>query len=387
MTIKRLLAAMAVILTGMSGLSGSARAESSDPVGAFDSISVRFPSVFVDPSVPWELHGWAADPDAPGQVIGVALYVDGQESSTAQVSSSSEVPTGLPRPDVAAVVPYAGENSGWAAEVLVSDGQPHTVCAYAINAGAGSQNTTLGCQQIPALGTPNLGDPQGFLDAASTSPGVVRLQGWAGDPDPDAVTTPVRVFQDGRPLVHVEPSLDRPDVHAALPGLVNAAGFDAVVPALPGLHIYCVDAGNTGEYGTANTSLGCVLRDVPGPSAPGSDDLHGAFDALVPHFDPESDNPGGTFAEGWAWDPTGDPPYRVTIRGVERDAFGVMFSQDGMTSEPRPDVRQAFPDAPVDTGFKVDFPRVVANPPVYYCAYAERTGAEQFLGCLSVQTL
>jgi len=389
----RAFAAVTVLLCLAVGLSGSARADSGDAVGAFDSVSVRVPFPASDALGRWQIHGWAADPDAPGQAIGIAISVDGQPGSSDRVVSPWLLSTGGERPDVAASVPFAGDHAGWSAELTVFDGQPHTVCVYAMNVGPGTPFVTLGCQLIPAFGTTNLGDPEGFLENVSVLPGALRLQGWAGDPDPDAAPAPpLRVFQDGRPLVDVTPSLARPDVHAVLPGLANAAGFDAEVPALPGLHIYCVDAGNTGNYGTNNTSLGCVLRDVPGPPAPAAPDLHGALDALVPHSDEPNGYVTGTYAEGWAWDPSGDPPYRVTIRGVERSVtdFGSTFSADGATGESRPDVQQAFASAPADTGFKVDFPSPYSahDPrPLYYCAYAERPGAEQFLGCVSVLPL
>jgi len=388
--VTRTFATITVVACLALGFPGSARAESGDAVGTFDSVSIGF-SFPNQTGQRWQIRGWAADPDAPGQAIGVAISVDGQPGSSDQVNNPWLISTGRERPDVAASVPFAGDHSGWAADLLVYDGQPHTVCVYAMNVGSGSPFAPLGCLQIPAFGTPSLGDPEGFLESVSVLPGVVRVQGWVGDPDPDAApVTPLRVFQDGRPLVSMISDLARPDVHAALPALANAAGFDTKVPALPGLHIYCVDAANSGNYGTRNTSLGCVLRDVPGPSAPSPSDLHGAFDALVTHPDPAP--LGGIYAEGWAWDPNGDPPYRVTIRGVQRSitTFGTTVSTDATTSEPRPDVQQAFPSASADTGFKVDFPSPsFPHSPrtVYYCAYAERPAAEQFLGCLSVLSL
>jgi hypothetical protein len=85
----------------------------------------------------------------------------------------------------------------------------------------------------------------------------------------------------------------------------------------------------------------------------------------------------------------------VTIRGLSRafDVFGAagLIGDGGATSEPRPDVQSAYPSAPLETGFKIDLPGFIqtAHSPtiIYYCAYAERPGAEQFLGCISQQPL
>src|SRR3954451_9953655 len=267
---KRMVAALVAWLLGMVGVMVPAHpavADTGDPVGAFDALSVRFAFPFALQNTPSYVWGWAADPDAPGQQVQGHIYIDGVQpdqnfNSDRGAWAEPTTVTGNPRPDVASVYPSAGDNSGWSTPVYVFDGQPHTVCAYAINQGNGTQNTTLGCAQIPAAGTTNLGDPQGFLDSVDVTPGGVRFRGWAGDPDPDASpTTPVRVFQDGQPLLQITPSVDRPDVHAVFPGYANARGFDATAPTFPGLHIYCVDVGNSGSFGSMNTSLGCALRD------------------------------------------------------------------------------------------------------------------------------
>ena len=80
--------------------------------------------------------GWTADPDTAAP-IAVHLYVD---------SVGSAVTANLNRPDVGAYFPAWGPLHGWATTVNATPGV-HTVCAYAINVGNGS-NVALGCRLI-----------------------------------------------------------------------------------------------------------------------------------------------------------------------------------------------------------------------------------------------
>src|SRR5436189_5477672 len=117
--IKALAAVMTVVLTGVSALAAPARADDGDPEGAFDSVSVGFPLLSDQSTVPWLIHGWAADPDAPGQRVQVDVYVDGQPSTAfSPAAGPGSVQTGNPRPDVAAVIPFAGDNAGWSSAVI-----------------------------------------------------------------------------------------------------------------------------------------------------------------------------------------------------------------------------------------------------------------------------
>lgn len=389
MTIRQVLAAIAVVATVGVGLSGVAHGDGGDPVGAFDSLSVRLYSAPLHRS--WEFRGWAADPDAAGQPIDVHIYVDGQRVVPSAAGGDS-LYTGEPRPDVQAVFPFAGPNSGWS-EQLLTDNGPHDVCAYAINVGAGTQNTTLGCLNIPARGTTNLGDPQGHLDEIAVTPGLARVVGWTGDPDPDSTSPPhVQVFEDGRPFLELIAAVDRPDVHAALPGLANATGFDQSLPVLPGLHIFCVDAGNDGSHGTNNTSLGCVVRDVPGATPPADNEVHGAFDGIT--YPDQQPRAFGyvPYPTGWAWDPTTSGTTRVVIRDLWDAGFGTepVFAAtstvEGTTGQSRPDVQNVYPSAPPDTGYQIPFPAPATEKyhhERYLCTYAGPPDREHFLGCTS----
>src|SRR5262249_39772787 len=151
----------------------------------------------------------AVDPDAPNQPLDVTLV---GPTGTVQVQ------TGDPRPDVAAAVPFAGVNGGWHATASANSVGP--VCAYAGNVGAGA-NQLLGCRALAVSGTDGQ-EPMGFLDRVGVSPGLVRLVGWAADPD-TGDPTQLRVSYDGRQVLQTPTTLNRPDVQVL--GLGTTTGF------------------------------------------------------------------------------------------------------------------------------------------------------------------
>ena len=108
----------------------AAPASASAPVGSLDAVSATGRTVTAS--------GWTFDPDVPWPATDVHIYVDG--------TFVSAVPAGESRPDVAAKYPAAGGNHGytWTAEVPPG---AHTVCAYGIDLGPGS-NRRLGCRPV-----------------------------------------------------------------------------------------------------------------------------------------------------------------------------------------------------------------------------------------------
>ena len=347
-------------------------------MGYFDSTSIRLSGVWYYGLSVWSIYGWAADPDGPGAPIDVHVYIDGQKAY--------EIQTGDPRPDVPAVYPFAGDNSGWHTSITAATGQRHTVCAYAINVDSGTQNTTLGCQEIPAS-ISTLGDPQGRLDAVTATPGLVRFQGWAGEGDTDASVAPeVRPYIDGAPYFPLQSTLPRPDVRNAFPALANAGGFDQLIAAPPGRHLYCADAGNGGRYGAFNTSLGCGVIDVPSADPPNSQTGGGSWDSVTYSYNT-------TTYSGWAWDPATSAA-TVRMREVS-NSFTTGFVnyqgvQDEAADQSRPDVQAAFPDAPPDTGFTLTFPNVIGHhvpTEVTRCFYVLEGANERLIGCSPATTV
>ena len=85
-----------------------------------------------------DVSGWAIDPDT-ADPIRVHVYVDGRPVASLLAD--------VPRADLAQRYPAYGDRHGFATRVGATAGT-HTVCVYAINAGAGSGNPRLGCATV-----------------------------------------------------------------------------------------------------------------------------------------------------------------------------------------------------------------------------------------------
>ena len=347
-----------------------AAAAAGSPIGAIDVFSTSFDDA-------WFVSGWAADPDAPGSVS-IQLYIAG--------SGSTVGVTGASRPDVAAAHPWAGPNTGFSFGMSGSSYKSAygtgAFCLYAFNRNGGT-STLLGCRDMNAPAAPSPYNPLGRVDTATPSQGLLRLVGWAGDPDGNGLTR-VRIYDNGYPLLQFSVSLPRPDVQAATP-LGPWTGFDKTVPVYPGPHVFCLYAENTGR-GTANTTIGCVSRTDPGVVAPGPHDPRGNYEPLVRGdcCSPQTLTPfSGT---GWAFDPDSASPVAIVIRSVrlpEQYGFPPAISQSSTTTGiPRPDVQAAVPGAGPNTGFQGG---ASAPGPSYVvaCAYATNVGpgTDRLLGC------
>src|SRR4029078_3359942 len=95
--------ALAVVLAvgWVVGAAPTAHADGGDPIGAFDFVSRDGPSKFGPADARrWHVAGWGAHADAPCKPIEIHLYLDG-----APIDGPN---TGMPRPDVEALYPFAG---------------------------------------------------------------------------------------------------------------------------------------------------------------------------------------------------------------------------------------------------------------------------------------
>jgi len=202
------------------------------PIGVLDSV--------IPAPAGMRVTGWAWDPDSTAP-LPVHVYVDGAFAGSAVADGD--------RPDVAAGVPGAGPNHGFAFNVNASEGA-HTACAYGLNVGPGAPSL-LGCLPI-SVGGP----PFGFLDGVTAlQAGQVRVTGWVVDPTTtDPVT--VHVYVDGRFSAAVLASGDRPDVPPAYPGYGPAHGYATAISVPDGTHQVCVYALNVGPD-APNPILGC----------------------------------------------------------------------------------------------------------------------------------
>ncbi|QCR43886.1 hypothetical protein C1N91_10415 [Curtobacterium sp. SGAir0471] len=208
------------------------RDPSHDPRGSYETLGGGVGSVTVG--------GWSYDPDAASTVV--RFY----EGST----YLGQATTTLPRRDVQRGNPAAPSNSGFRTTLSLAAGQ-HTVCAYAINVGAGA-NTVLGCKT--ATVAKDVGhDARGSLDSAGAAGGSATLSGWAYDPDGAPVT--VRVYEGATYLGAASTSLPRSDVQRAVPGAPLTSGWSRSVALTAGTHQLCAYAITVGPG--QNAVLGC----------------------------------------------------------------------------------------------------------------------------------
>ena len=202
------------------------------PVGHFESLAAGPDQV--------TLSGWALDPDTSAP-IHVDVWIDGHFAGTTVAGNE--------RDDVGAAYPDFGPDHGFSVTLPVGAGT-HSVCAYAINVGAGSPNRKLDCRTV-AVG----GNPKGNFESVSRVGTSVTASGWALDPDTAASIT-VHVYVDGIWATAATADGSRADVGSAFPGYGPLHGFGVPVTVSSGSHTVCVYAINSGA-GTSNTKLGC----------------------------------------------------------------------------------------------------------------------------------
>ncbi|WP_457100998.1 hypothetical protein [Microbacterium sp. P5_E9] len=210
------------------------------PVGNFEGLTV-------DGNVA-NASGWALDPDTTSS-IPVHIYV----GSVGKAYTADK-----PRNDVGAVYAGYGANHGFAEQLTLPAGRS-SVCAYAINTGAGG-HTFLGCRTVDVGGMPDLGRaPIGNFEAATAAAGGATVSGWAIDQDTTASIS-VHIYVDSTGGAYTADK-SRADVAAVYSGYGDKHGFVEFIPMSSGAHRVCVYPINTGAGG--NTWLGC--RDVTVP--------------------------------------------------------------------------------------------------------------------------
>jgi len=203
------------------------------PFGALDTVTYEGGSLRVT--------GWTVDPDTAAS-IPVHVYVQGQ--GYALLANGN-------RPDIAGGLPAYGPAHGFDNLLPAPEGQ-QTVCAYAINTGAGS-HSLLGCRTVNIP----MGSPIGHIDGASLVNGTLSLNGWAIDPN-TASADVVHVYVNGVGF-EVIANQNRPDLGNPW-GLGSQHGWSFSTPRIGnGVQRACVYALNIAGPGS-HQLLGC--RDL-----------------------------------------------------------------------------------------------------------------------------
>jgi hypothetical protein len=189
--------------------------------------------------------GWARDPDTRTPVD-VQITVDTVVVRT--VLANHDVP-GHP-------------GHGFATAVPVTSGE-HSVCAIAVNSGAGTRNSAPVCETLTFSFSPVGLFPA--LQRATDGSDAVLAHGYALDADThDPID--VTLTLDGATAATVSASHWRQDVGARFPRFGHKHGFGDRLGTDAGEHTVCAVADNVG--GGSDTSLGCLTIPAVDPQPP-----------------------------------------------------------------------------------------------------------------------
>lgn len=223
----------------------------SNPLLACRSVTIRYlgsPFGSIDALVqvgPGELvaQGWALDPDTTDS-IPVEVWVDGVKRGSGLADGS--------RPDVHRVFGM-GDRHGYRVVATGVSGGSHVVCVRATNApGTPGVSQNVACTSVTMPSS-----PIGSLDAASSPRrGVVRLSGWALDPEV-ASAIDIHVYLNDRWGTAATANQSRPDVGAVYPAWGSRHGYTIELGAPRGTHRVCAYAINATGTAGSNPLLGC----------------------------------------------------------------------------------------------------------------------------------
>ena len=320
-----------------------------DPFGNVESLQADSGSV--------RLTGWAADPDTTNP-IEVHVYVG---------SVGTAFVAGLERPDVGAAYPAVGSKHGFDVRVTVPAAGTHTVCAYAINVGSGT-NRLLSCGTVKVTGAIDGGHaPIGYLESLTVSGSTATAAGWALDPD---TKSPIRVrLKVGGSTSEVTADRARPDIGAAYPASGPNHGFSAKLKLPTGESTVCAVAVNNAVIG-GDTAIGCRKVTVAPPTPAVNKPPIGSFESV-------GVSSGTLTIAGWAIDPNVTGPIQVH---VYVDGVGKAYTADVS----RPDVAAAYPGYGDRHGFVVKAPVSPGSHSVCVYAIDDAGGSNPTLGCRTV---
>ena len=309
---------------------------SGSPFGYLDSVTAAGGAITAS--------GWTIDPDSAAP-IGAHIYVD-------------NVPVAIiadkPRPDIGAQFPLYGPPHGFTTTIPASPG-PHTVCAFGINVGFGS-NSILNCKPIVV----QTGAPFGVADVLTASSGVVMAAGWAIDPDTvDPIVVQLSIDAN---VVATIASNRRDDIADVFPGYGPSHGFRISTPATPGVHRICVTAIGVGSGGSGQ--LKCITDSSMSGSPFG-------------FVDSTTVSPSMVTVRGWSIDP--DIASAVSMR-VTVDGVATAFTAD----RTRADVGQVYGLYGAGHGFDQTVRASAGTRQVCVTAVNVAAGTDTLLGCSRV---
>lgn len=220
---------------------------------------------------------------------------------------------------------------------------------------------------VKDLAAPRNPNPFGALDEASSpAPGVLRVRGWAADPDAASGPLAVHVYANDQALA-ITANKYRPDVPGVHPGYGTNLGYEADLQfPLAGSLRVCAYAINVGA-GDTNTQLGCRTVQVDSPLPFGSLDSAAGADGRR------------AVVQGWVADPS-DKDGPISVHFYANGSYAGALA----TRVHRPDVPKAIGSGYGDhLGFSGVL-RLPADGHVRLCAFGINVGpgwGNPELGC------
>ncbi len=309
------------------------------------------------------------DPGSPlGKLVAIELAPTGfrvvgyvEEGAPADVrlsvgtTTTVDVLANQTAEDVGQTEPSGGDVR-WFDGVVATPAGPHIICASVID---GNRLRSLGCDQVLAPAR----TPFGELEGAHAGPGLVRLVGWAIDPD-TAAHVNVKISVDGKFVRTIKAKRRRRDIARRYNNNFGEDhGFDVQIDVADGSQV-CVYAVNR-KAGRGRVLLGCSTVDLTTGSPRGN-------------LDSVTQVPGGVLVKGWALDPDVKGPIDVDIR-VDGVTIATVLAKKN-----RADVAQVYPAY----GRKHGFAEVVPVAPGQHeiCVRGRDTGPGRTrrLGCKTI---
>jgi hypothetical protein len=207
---------------------------------------------------------------------------------------------------------------------------------------------------------PCLHGGRGSLDVVTLDRRMLRLQGWALDPNSSAPLQ-LRVIVDGQLATTAVADRSRSDLVKFFPGAGPNHGFDVSIPTTPGAHSIEV-------YGLQTYPAGDIVRLAASTIA---------VSAPFGRFDVMHRVPGGARVAGWVIDPNGDGQVHIYVDGH--------LVQGVQSEQARPDVAAAFPGFGDAHGFDTLVPLLPGPHNVCIYAFNEvQPNNSPLLGCRTI---
>jgi hypothetical protein len=338
--------------------------------GSFDSAGFSLSGS----SAKLDLKGWALDPSRSSASTNVHVYVTAPNG----VRTLHVIPADQARPDVNQVLKVSG-NHGFLRSLAITAAGKYEICAYAIGSW---QNTSLGCKNVQAPGTPA---PAGYLEAVSpvmeSGQPWLKVTGWTVDPGTPAASIPVHIYvtsPDGQTTSRAfVAGVSRPDVNSVL-GVNGSHGYEASLPLTQsGVYRVCSYGIAVSALPAGNSQLGCQSVTADVAASP-----KGFLDSLALNNSGQSAT---LQMAGWSFDP-GSPdasiPVHLYVTGPDSKTTIVKVAADA----PRNDVNAVMKIDGVH-GYNSSYPITLAGT-YKVCAYGIAVSwlslGNSLLGCSTV---